>query len=214
MEVPKTQGSYYTRVFWVGPKALPSSLNKQIREYFDTEGGHSLMKELLLSATLLAVNKIMGQDMFTRHWIEDAGHVRFQCNTESSLYPMIGYPGGRLFPPDDVTIEKARWHEQRHLTKAIEIASDPSQRGYEAYSQWFDTDTSTQITLGSVSLDDIRESYQESSGFSQSDHTGSIVEYDPSMNRLSFTSMGYQVVFNPTEFTPYSDSVRSGQSKR
>lgn len=172
------------------------------------------MKELLLSATLLAVNKIMGQDMFTRHWIEDAGHVRFQCNTESSLYPMIGYPGGRLFPPDDVTIEKARWHEQRHLTKAIEIASDPSQRGYEAYSQWFDTDTSTQITLGSVSLDDIRESYQESSGFSQSDHTGSIVEYDPSMNRLSFTSMGYQVVFNPTEFTPYSDSVRSGQSKR
>lgn len=216
MEVPKTQESYYTRVFWVGPKALPSSLNEQLQEYFNAEGGHSLLEALLLSATLLAVNKIMGQVMFKRHWKEGAGHERFECDTESSLYPMIGYPGGRFLPPGRATISRARWHEQRHLTKAIEIASNPYQRGYEAYSHWFEN-TSGQITLGSVSMDEFLSSknYQAGSGYSQSNLTGSIVEFDPSMNRLSPTSMGYPVIFNPTEFTPLSfASDGNRQSKR
>jgi hypothetical protein len=217
MDVPKTQGSYYTRVFWVGPKALSTSLNEQIRQYFDAEEGHVPLKESLLSATLLAVYKIMGQDMFKRHWIEDAGHVRFECNTESSLYPMIGYPGGRLFPPGNFAIDKARWHEQRHLTKAIENASDRFQRGHQAYTHWFETDTSGQIALGSVSLDEIisTEIYQVGSASIPGNLTGSIVEFDPSMNRLSPMSMGYPVIFNSTEFTPFSfASDESRQSKR
>ena len=202
---PKTQETYQTRVFWVLPTAL-GRVQAQIQRYFDPHDSGGWTSKRLLRKTLENIHEIMADPTFQTHW-QGTDHQSDRYTLDKNgLYPMTRCPGGQIVPVNDPTVHHQYWQEQKHLTTAIEVASDPANKTKEAYKHWIRTCTSDQYNLGSI-FDETQagQSYTGSSRSSGSTHTtGSQDDFNSSAMRTTITRAGGVVAWNPSEFTPLS----------
>lgn len=197
---------------------LPTALGRvqaQTQRYFDPLDSGGWTSKRLLRETLKKIHEIMADRTFQTHWQGTNHQTERYTLDKNGCYPMTRCPGGQLVPVNDPTIHHQYWQEQKHLTTAIEVASDSANKSKEAYEHWIQICTSDQYNLGSITVIDETqggESYTASSRSSMSTHTtGSRNDINFSAMRTTITRAGDVVAWDPSEFIPLSFISSQGE---